>query len=108
MDRTMSTITSRAVSRRSPVDPGYSTNARIKMVVDRGIDHDVRSGHDARGEVLGQQPVVVEWQMRAVLLRLCTERNHDDGRGVEQLLGFGPRQCRDTNAASAAAALRGP
>ena len=43
--------------------------------------------------------------MRAMFLCLCAERNHDDGRAVEEPLGFGPWERRDPDAATGVGAI---
>ncbi len=72
--------------------PGVFDEGGIEVVVDRRRHDDVRGGEDAAAEVLGELEVVVEPQVRAMLLGLRAERDHDHGVWREHLLRLVPGQ----------------
>ena len=69
---------------------GILGKRRVEAVVDSRIDDNGGGGSDRRAEILGEQPIVVQRQMRAVLLGLSAKRNHHNRRRVKQLRGIRP------------------
>ena len=67
------------------------------MIRQRGRDDDVRGVEDAAREIVCDDRVVAELQVRTVFLRSGAERNDDDRVGAEDGGRFRPRERREAD-----------
>ena len=70
----------------------------IEMIRQRGRDDDIGRVEYAPSEVIGEDRVVSEFQMRAMFLRAGAERNHDDGLRAQNIGGLLPGDVAEPDA----------